>query len=98
MIMGREQLGENTVAVYRVQTADQTPIALTRLEMPNAAADRTPVLFAHGTFSNRTIWLSNNGKGLAPDLAAAGYDCWILEVRGHGQAQLRGMKPRSTSF
>lgn len=97
MTVTRELVGQYSVVVHRVRAADGALLALTRVE-PEGDAHRTPILFAHGTFSNRTMWLSTNGKGLAPYLAAAGYDNWILETRGHGQVRQRRMRPSTTAF
>ena len=47
-----------------------------------------PVLLTHGTFSNAQVC----GK-LAAFLAAHGFDCWIVELRGHGQSQRGGGNP-----
>jgi pimeloyl-ACP methyl ester carboxylesterase len=68
---------------HRVRTADGLSLALHRLrswrdpELP-------PVLLVPGTFSTRVFWLGTRGHGFGRYLAAAGFDCWILEPRGHG--------------
>jgi predicted alpha/beta hydrolase len=68
---------------HRVRTADGLSLALHRLrswrdpELP-------PVLLVPGTFSTRVFWLGTRGHGFGRYLAAAGFDCWILELRGHG--------------
>ncbi|MCJ7511719.1 MAG: alpha/beta hydrolase [Anaerolineales bacterium] len=43
------------------------------------AQPRTPVLLLHGLASNARIWELS-----APRLAAAGYDTWAIDLRGHG--------------
>lgn len=49
---------------------------------PNAAdsgVSRSPVLLAHGTFSNHRTC-----RGLARYLATLGHDCWLIDYEGHG--------------
>jgi oxygen-independent coproporphyrinogen-3 oxidase len=41
----------------------------------------TPLLLTHGTFSNANVCTR-----LAAYLAEHGFDCWILELRGHGRS------------
>lgn len=63
-------------------------IALTRLgkyEGKNENRGR-PVILVHGSFSNRGVWLSVTGKGFASALLEAGFDPWMLELRGHGDS------------
>ncbi len=50
-------------------------------------AGGVPVLLVPGTFSNHTFWLGTRGTGLARDLAAHGYDAWVLDPRGHGESE-----------
>ena len=47
-----------------------------------------PVLLTHGTFSNAKVC-----ERFASFLADHGFDCWILELRGHGQSQRGERKP-----
>ena len=49
-----------------------------------------PVVLVPGTFSNHTFWLGTRGTGFARALAAAGFEAWALDPRGHGDSQ----KPR----
>jgi pimeloyl-ACP methyl ester carboxylesterase len=60
-----------------------------RLEMgrrlPRGAARRPPVLLCHGLSANR--WMLDagvDGRSLAAFLAGAGFDCFALDLRGHG--------------
>ncbi|MXR35752.1 alpha/beta hydrolase family protein [Craterilacuibacter sinensis] len=48
--------------------------------------DGAPVLLLHGVMGNGRIFYSDSGKGLAPWLAAQGYDCFVLDLRGRGQS------------
>ena len=65
---------------YREATRDGVELSLLRF-----TADirwDPPVLLTHGTFSNAQVC----GK-LASFLASHGFDCWVVELRGHGQSQ-----------
>ncbi|MBV8047749.1 MAG: alpha/beta fold hydrolase [Paludibacterium sp.] len=42
------------------------------------------VLLVHGAMANGRIFYSNTGKGLAHYLARAGYDVFVLDLRGRG--------------
>jgi pimeloyl-ACP methyl ester carboxylesterase len=42
------------------------------------------VLMLHGMMANGRIFYSRSGKGLAAFLARAGYDVFVLDLRGHG--------------
>lgn len=76
---------------HRVLTADGVELSLTRVVSPDRPGD--PVLLTHGTFSNATICAR-----LADYLAARGFDCWILELRGHGASQRAVPAPSFEAF
>ena len=63
-------------------------IALTRLGKYEGNNENRgkPVVLVHGSFSNRGVWLSVTGKGFASALLEAGFDPWMLELRGHGDS------------
>lgn len=63
-------------------------IALTRLGKYEGHNENRgkPVILVHGSFSNRGVWLSVTGKGFASALLEAGFDPWMLELRGHGDS------------
>ena len=65
---------------YREFTRDGIELSLLRFTR-NVRWD-PPVLLTHGTFSNAQVC----GR-LASFLADHGFDCWIAELRGHGQSQ-----------
>ncbi|MBX6362903.1 MAG: hypothetical protein IRZ00_03460, partial [Gemmatimonadetes bacterium] len=46
-----------------------------------------PALLVPGTFSNHTFWLGTRGTGFARAVAAAGFEAWVLDPRGHGASQ-----------
>jgi len=70
---------------FHTHTSDGLRIALHRVAAggPRFA---TPVVLVPGTFSTRTFWLGTRGHGFGRYLAAAGFDCWIAEMRGHGSS------------
>ena len=51
-----------------------------------------PIVLVHGSFTNRRFWLSPQGVGFARYLVEAGYDVWMMEMRGHG------LSPRNVNF
>ena len=46
-----------------------------------------PVLFVHGMGANRYNFDLNPRQSLARTAAAAGWDCWVVELRGRGRSQ-----------
>jgi len=50
------------------------------------ATDGQPILMLHGSVENGRIFYSRSGKGLAPFLAQAGYDVYVLDLRGRGES------------
>lgn len=46
-----------------------------------------PVLVVHGLSSNSRCWDLSPERSLAVALNAAGYDAWLLDLRGHGYAR-----------
>jgi predicted alpha/beta hydrolase len=74
-----------TVRDYRVHAADGVELALHRLYAPEPRG-LPPLLLVPGTFTTRSFWLGDRGQGFATFLAAAGFDVWVLEHRGHGES------------
>jgi pimeloyl-ACP methyl ester carboxylesterase len=48
--------------------------------LPAGTTDRAPILFVHGAFAGGWMWTDT----FMPYLAAAGYPCYALSLRGHG--------------
>ena len=65
----------------RLHTSDGAPIQLHR-----HPGDGQPVLVVHGISSNHRCWDLSPERSLAVALAEAGYDAWLLDLRGHGDA------------
>jgi pimeloyl-ACP methyl ester carboxylesterase len=77
-------------APYTAWAADGVRLALHRVRPEPGgvrSAAPTPVLLVPGTFCTRSFWLGTRGHGFGPYLAAAGFDCWIAELRGHGASE-----------
>jgi pimeloyl-ACP methyl ester carboxylesterase len=69
------------------RTHDGWTLALFR-RRPRAAARATPVLLLHGIAMNRRAMdLDLPGRSLAASLAGAGFDCFALDLRGHGASR-----------
>lgn len=66
-----------------VPTADGAMVRLHR-----HPADGPPVLVVHGIASNARFWDLSPERSLAVALNNAGYDAWLLDLRGHGEATL----------
>lgn len=45
-----------------------------------------PIWMVHGSIEDGRIFYSNSGKGLAPFLAARGYDVFVADLRGRGKS------------
>jgi len=79
-----DQIGPYRATVHRTRTDDDVEIAVTRLEHDTDPGP--PVVLVHGTFCQRSFWISPRGIGLGPALHDRGFDVWILEIRGHGRS------------
>jgi oxygen-independent coproporphyrinogen-3 oxidase len=76
---------------HRVTAGDGVELALARYV--TQVTHRVPVLLTHGTFSNGTLC-----SRLAAYLAQQGFDCWVLDLRGHGESQRDGFTPDFEAF
>lgn len=87
-LMAAETTGPFNEDVYELRphnSADTSvSVAVTRVTDPRAVSIGQSVVLLHGQFGNRRVWLGPDGQGLAARLAAAGYDVWLPEIRGHG--------------
>ncbi len=79
-----DRIGTVDARVYRTLTEDGVEIAVTRLT--GSADPGVPVILVHGTFCQRSFWVSPKGIGLGPFLRDRGFDVWIVELRGHGRS------------
>jgi len=76
---------------YRTLAEDAIELALTRFA--GRITRPVPVVLTHGTFSNGRIC-----SRLAEYLAENGFDCWVLELRGHGESQGNVPNPDFEAF
>ncbi|WP_097461082.1 alpha/beta fold hydrolase [Mangrovitalea sediminis] len=87
-LMAAETNGPFNEDVYELRphnSADASvSVAVTRVTDPRAAPVGQSIVLLHGQFGNRRVWLTPDAQGLAARLAAAGYDVWLPEMRGHG--------------
>lgn len=83
-----ELRGDLTEDVYLLKPNNSpdnsVELALTRLGRGDGAPRAVPLVLVHGAFANRRFWYTVNGKGLGAWLARAGFDVWLVEMRGHG--------------
>ena len=75
MALAAAAIASQPVSVL-VDTKDGASILLTRHPAPGA-----PVVLIHGLSANRFTW-DLEGRGLAHTLQGAGYDVWLLDLRG----------------
>jgi len=68
--------------VHRVDTEDGASVVLHR--HPH---DGPPVLVVHGISTHHGFWDLTPERSLARALTAAGFDAWLLDLRGHGLAE-----------
>ncbi|MBZ0253054.1 MAG: hypothetical protein K8I02_06905, partial [Candidatus Methylomirabilis sp.] len=54
-----------------------------RLSLRRRRGDGPPVLLTHAMMANGSVF-ERKGRGLAPWLAARGFDAFVLDFRGHG--------------
>lgn len=88
-LISAELRGELTEDVYLLKPNNSpdlsVELALTRLGRTGPSAERgEPLVLLHGAFANRRFWFSVGGRGLGGWLARAGFDVWLVEMRGHG--------------
>lgn len=79
------------LAWYREPASDHVELSLLRIR--GEVWHDAPVLLTHGTFSN-----AQTCARLATYLADNGFDCWILELRGHGRSEVGPVHPDFERF
>jgi pimeloyl-ACP methyl ester carboxylesterase len=80
--------------VLRATTGDGWTVALSR-RRPRGPPRAPPVLLCHGIAVNRQFLdFGLERYSLSAHLAAAGLDCFALDLRGHGRSRARGGAPR----
>ncbi len=72
--------------ILRVATDDGAGVALHHYRPPGEPRSPVPVLVCHGIASNRHTWALGPGRDLGAHLAAAGFDTYLVDLRGHGAA------------
>ena len=79
-VNGRTGMSGIAATDHHAVTADGVTLALARYV--GTVKHNVPVLMTHGLFSNRQVCAP-----LAQYLAREGFDCWVLELRGHGASE-----------
>jgi predicted alpha/beta hydrolase len=62
-------------------------IHLRRIAPAGAGTDHPAAVLVHGMVENGRVFYSPSDKGLAPFLARRGFDCWVVDLRGHGSSR-----------
>ncbi len=84
--------------VLRAATGDGWALALGR-RRPRGPPQALPVLLLHGLAVNRLFMdFGEEGHSLSAHLAAAGLDCFALDLRGHGESRPGPGAPRDWTF
>ena len=78
-----ELYGNIALEYFVIASEDCVDLSVTHL---CGGETKQPVILLHGSYSNRHLWISPKGKGLASYLFEHGYDIWIPEFRGHGKS------------
>ena len=76
------------VQTYLVETQDHWRLALHRYEPKRPDPSRMPVLLCHGLGYNGRFWDLDEENSFAQFLSDAGWDTWILDLRGGGSSSL----------
>jgi len=79
--------GDRSVEEERFQEETEDGVKLALHRVRGDIRQDPPVILTHGTFSNAQVC-----RLLARYLAREGFDCWILELRGHGASEA-GVRP-----
>jgi pimeloyl-ACP methyl ester carboxylesterase len=69
--------------VYAAQTPDGWKIRLYRHKPKKSRGRGAPVLLVPGLIANHYEFEEPRGRSLVDALKARGYDCWVLDTRGH---------------
>jgi pimeloyl-ACP methyl ester carboxylesterase len=72
--------------LYRVPTEDGSTIVLGRYFAREQRRYAWPIVFAHGLGTNRFALDFDERYSFARAFAAAGFEAWVFELRGHGLA------------
>lgn len=91
-VLHRRLAGTPTpAALTRLTTPDGARLALYRYEPSEPVPGREPVLLISGFGLNRAALDFDERFSWAQRLAAAGFDTWLLEVRGSGRSRRAGI-------
>ncbi len=90
---GQVDAFEPVTPPYRCETDDSWRLALQRYPPSVFIDNRAPVILVHGEGFNRYIFDWDEKHSLARYLAKAGFDTWIVELRGHGMSDDREAHP-----
>lgn len=85
--------------IHRVACADGVRVAVKRFRpLPGTAPRALPVICVPGLGADSTNFDAPEPHGLAPWLAAQGFDTWVVDPRGTGLSTLERKKWSSVTF
>lgn len=68
--------------IHQAPTVDGLHVGLIHLPPKGTPKDSTPLILCHGFTSTSISYDLGNGHGMGPYLSEAGYDVWMLNLRG----------------
>lgn len=71
---------------HAVQTKDDWKLTIEHFAAIGAKKQKYPVLICHGLGANRNYFKANNEDSLVHNLQKAGYDVWLMDLRGRAEA------------
>jgi pimeloyl-ACP methyl ester carboxylesterase len=74
--------GDITKKYYYTTTEDKMTLALRRYKPAHLSGDKCPVILCHGLSYNLMFWDIGKEVSLVNYLVEAGYDVWLLSLRG----------------
>ena len=100
-LMSAEVYGGLAEDVYLVKPNNSpdksVELAVTHVTAVNGKvpADAKPLVLVHGLYQNKRMWCSDTAS-LAESLVSAGFDVWMLELRGHGHSPVNRLYANNT--
>ncbi len=71
---------------HSVQTKDDWKLTIEHFPADGAKKQKFPLLICHGLGANRNYFKANNEDSLVRNLQKAGYDVWLMDLRGRPEA------------
>jgi len=73
-----------TISLHRIKAADGWTLGVKRYLPSAAIASYEPVVMTHGFLESHDVYDLDSTHSLAMSVALAGFDVWVLDLRGNG--------------